>query len=385
LAPYASGYVAMLVEQGYVLSGTEGQLRVMAQLSRWLVQQRAEPVALTAELVERFVGSRPAGRRGVGPLLSYLRGRGVVPEPVAADTPLERLLAGYRDYLVRERGLVAGSVELRERVARLFLDERPEPLELALARLQAGDVTAFVVAQCRNRRRGVAWSRTLTSGLRSLFRYLHVEGWVPVALAQAVPSVAGWRLASLPRALEAEQVARLLESCDRSTVLGGRDFAILMLLSRLGLRSCEIASLRLDDIDWRVGQLTVRGKGSRTERLPLGHDVGEALVSHLRSDRGGTSCREVFLRAPAPHGAISPAGVRSVVHAACDRAGMTRVGAHRLRHTLATELLRTGAGLEQIARVLRHSSVATTAIYAKVDRAALRTLARPWPLAGGAS
>ena len=157
-----------------------------------------------------------------------------------------------------------------------------------------------------------------------------------------------------------------------------------MLLSRLGLRACEVAALGLDDIDWRTGELTVRGKGSRTERLPLPHDVGEALVSYLRAGRRGTSSREVFPRVQAPHGPLSAAGVRSVVHAACDRAGMARVGAHRLRHTLATELLRTGAGLEQIGQVLRHSSVATTAIYAKVDRAALRSLARPWPLEVGA-
>jgi site-specific recombinase XerD len=158
-----------------------------------------------------------------------------------------------------------------------------------------------------------------------------------------------------------------------------------MLLSGLGLRACEVAALGLDDIDWRAGVLSVCGKGSRTERLPLRHDVGEALVSYLRAGRGCSSCREVFLRVIAPDGASTPPGVRSVVHAACDRAGMARVGAHRLRHTLATELLRTGAGLEQIAQVLRHSSVATTAIYAKVDRVALRSLARPWPLAGGAS
>jgi site-specific recombinase XerD len=357
----------------------------MAHLSRWLVEQRAEPVALTPEVVEQFLGSRRAGRRAVGPLLSYLRDLGVVPQPATADTPLERLLAEYRDYLVRERGLVAGSVELRERVARLFLGELPEPLELALQRLQAGDVTAFVVGQCRERRRGVAWSRTLTSGLRSLLRYLHLAGRIPVGLAQAVPSVAGWRLASLPRALEPEQVQRLLERCDRSAALGSRDFAILMLLSRLGLRAGEVAGLRLDDIDWRAGELTVRGKGARTERLPLPHDVGEALVSYLCAGRARTSCREVFLRVQAPHGPLSSGGVCSVVHAACDRAGMARVGAHRLRHTVATELLRAGAGLEQIAQVLRHSGVATTAVYAKVDRVALRSLARPWPLAGGAS
>jgi integrase/recombinase XerD len=386
LALYASGFGAHLLGQGYRPSSAEAQLRLMAHVSRWLAEQRIGPAALTADVVEQFLGLRPVGRRAVGPLLGYLGGLGLLPEaPVEVPTPVERLLAEYREYLVRERGLVAGSVLLRERVAGLFLSELPEPLEVALQQLQAGDVTAFVLARCRSGRCGRAWSKTLTSGLRSLLRYLHVEGWVPVGLAQAVPTVAGWRLASLPRALEAEQVQRLLESCDRSTAMGSRDFAILMLLSGLGLRSCEVAALCLDDIDWRAGELTIRGKGRRTERLPLRHDVGVALVSYLRAGRGCSPCRDVFLRVQAPHGAISPPGVRSVVHGACDRAGMARVGAHRLRHTLATELLRTGVGLEQIAQVLRHSSVATTAIYAKVDRVGLRTLARPWPLAGGAS
>ena len=382
-APYAPGYGVLLVERGYAPSAVEGQLRVLAHVSRWLSEQGVPLVALTPDAVERFLVSRPASRRVFGPLLSYLRDLGLVPEPTVLDTPVERLVVEYREYLVRERGLVAGSVELRERVARLFLAAQSEPIELALRRLRAGDVTAFVVAQCREGRRGAAWSRTLTSGLRSLLRYLHLAGWVPVPLAQAVPSVAGWRLASLPRALEPEQVQRLLDSCDRSTVLGDRDFAVLMVLSRLGLRAGEVAAMRLDDIEWRAGEVVVRGKGARTERLPLPHDVGKAVVSYLRAGRGRASCREVFLRAVAPHGPLSSGGVRSIVHAACDRAGMPRVGAHRLRHTVATELLRAGVGLEQISKVLRHSSMTTTAVYAKVDRAALRSLARPWPLVEG--
>jgi integrase/recombinase XerD len=202
-------------------------------------------------------------------------------------------------------------------------------------------------------------------------------------LAQAVPSVAGWRLSSLPRALEPDQVARLLSSCDRSTPLGRRDFAVLTLLSRLGLRACEVARLSLDDIDWRAGELTIRGKGSTIERLPLPHDVGQALVSYLRAGRSSSSgLREVFLSARAPLASLSSAAVTAVVRHACDRAGVERVGAHRLRHTVATELLRAGASLAQIAPILRHASVSTTAIYAKVDREQLRTLARPWPLAG---
>ena len=168
-------------------------------------------------------------------------------------------------------------------------------------------------------------------------------------------------------------------------MVGRRDLAILLLLARLGLRACEVARLRLDDIDWRAGELTIRGKGSTTERLPLPHEPGEALVSYLRDGRPQADFREVFISVLAPLRALSPAAVVGVVGYACDRAGMERVGPHRLRHTLASDLLRAGTPLAQIAPILRHSSVATTAIYAKIDREALRALARPWPLAGGAT
>jgi integrase/recombinase XerD len=280
--------------------------------------------------------------------------------------------------------LVSGSVRLRERIAREFLAGLGEPIEGALERLQPRDVTGFVTARCRSGGRGVAAARTLTSGMRALLVFLHVAGWVPVALVGAVPSVAGWRLNGLPRGLEAEQVARLLGSCDRRSVVGRRDFAIVLLLSRLGLRACEVAALGVGDIDWRAGELTVHGKGAQTDRLPLPQDVGQALVEHLRDRRPDAACRQVFLRVLAPHGPLSAKGVGAVVRDACDRAGLARVGTHRLRHTLATELLAAGAALTDIAPILRHRNLSTTAIYAKVDRSALRTLARPWPLPAGA-
>ncbi len=392
LAPYAPGFGAYLAGRGYRPASVVDQLWVMAHLSRWLAGEDLAPSALSGEAIERFRSARReryahlCGARALDPLLGYLRGLGVVPElPAVADTPVERLLRDYCEYLLRERGLAASSVAHHEGVARSFLAGRSEPIELALRQLGAGDVTRFVMAQCRSGRWGPGAAKNLTGGLRSLLRFLHVAGWTAVPLAQAVPSVAGWRLSSLPRGLDAEQVTRLCESCDCATVIGRRDRAILSLLARLGLRSCEVATLLLDDIDWRAGELTISGKGS-TSQLPLPHDVGDALVSYLREGRPSSSgSREVFLRARAPHGALSPTGVRSVVHHACDRAGVKRIGAHRLRHSLATELLRAGAPLAQIAPILRHASVSTTAIYAKVDWVALRSLARPWPLADGAA
>ena len=393
LAPFAAGFVVELVGRGYRPRSARGQLELMAHLSRWLAERGLEPGELTQETAERFLAVRREREvslrswRALGPLVGYLRGLGVVSELVAsADTPAERLLSDYREYLLRERGLTAGSMAHLERVARLFLAERSEPLEGALQRLTAGEVTGFVVARCAPGSCSGSTAKILTGGLRSLLRYLHVAGFTAIPLAQAVPRAAGWRLSSLPRALEAEQVARLLESCDPATVTGRRDLAILSLLARLGLRCCEVSGLSLDDIDWRAGEVTIRGKGSTTERLPLPHDVGEALADYLRDGRPAfVGFRDVFVTANAPRRPLSPTGVTHVVGCACKRVGMEPVGAHRLRHTLASDLLRAGTPLAQIAPILRHATVATTATYAKVDRDALRTLARPWPLAGGAA
>jgi integrase/recombinase XerD len=344
---------------------------------------------VTPQAVDEFLTARrDAGhrrrlsRRGLAPLLGYLRRLEVLPEPASSVVaiPAEVLIGEYRDYLVRERGLAAGSVRLYERVARLFLAERSEPIRLNLHRLSAGEVTAFVLHECRSTRRGVASAKSLITALRSLLRFLHVAGWIPNPLAIAVPGVAGWRMSGLPRALAAEQVGGLLESCDRTTAQGRRDFAILTLLARLGLRTQEVADLQLDDVDWRAGELLIRGKGQRWERLPLPQDVGAVLVDYLRHGRPRCLYRSLFLRARAPRMPLTAAGVRSVVHHACDRAGLARVGAHRLRHTVATQLLQAGAPLSEIAQLLRHVSEATTAVYAKVDRAALQAVARPWPV-----
>ena len=393
LASYAAGFVVELVGRGYRPRSVRCQLALMAHLSRWLTEQGLELAALSQEEAERFLEVRRElevslrSWRALGPLIVYLRGLGVIPELVAsADTPVDRLVAEYCDYLLHERGLTVGSVAHWERVARLFLAERSEPLENALWQLSTGEVTGFVVARCASGRCAGSTAKILTGGLRSLLRYLYVAGLTEIPLAQAVPRAAGWRLSSLPRALEAEQVARLLESCDRATVIGRRDLAILSLLARLGLRCCEVSGLCLDDVDWRAGEITIRGKGSATERLPLPHDVGEALVDYLRDGRSASAeFREVFVTAKAPRRPLSPTGVTHVVGCACKRLGIEPVGAHRLRHTLASDLLRAGTPLAQIAPILRHARVATTAIYAKVDRDALRTLARPWPIDGGAA
>jgi site-specific recombinase XerD len=310
--------------------------------------------------------------------LAYLREVGVAPVPAAgaAGGPFERLLEEYRRYLACERGLAPSTVHGHERIARLFLAEREEAGGLGLGRLAAVDVSEFLARECS--RDSIPSAQQLVTGLRALLRYLHVAGVIALPLRWAVPAVADRRGLSLPRGLEPTAVAQLLAGCDRRHLTGRRDYAVLLLLARLGLRAGEVAAMRLEDLDWAVGELLVRGKGNRHERLPLPVDVGEALVSYLRR-RTRSECRAVFLCVRAPRGPISAGVVSQIVRAACTRAGLPRVGAHRLRHTAATGMLRAGSSLPEIAQVLRHRRLHTTAQYARVDRQALRALARPWP------
>ena len=291
----------------------------------------------------------------------------------------ERLLARYRDHLAGERGLVPAVVSRYLKAAALFLGQFPGAA-VGQPALDAAAVNVFCVRELPRHSRANA--ANLASALRSFLRFLHLEGLAGAPVAQAVPAVANRKGQGLPRALPPATVARLLASCDRRTRLGRRDYAMLMLLARLGLRAGEVASMSLDDIGWRAGELTVHGKGSREDRLPLPSDVGAALAAWLRI-RPRVETRAVFLRANAPIGALSPRGVAWAVYNACDRSGVPRAGAHRLRHSLATQMLAAGSSLTEVGQVLRHARVATTAIYAKVDHRALDALVLPWP-GGGA-
>ena len=299
---------------------------------------------------------------------------------VAPDGPVEQLLADYRRYLAGERGLAAHTIYHHERVARVFLGWREKIGGLELERLVAQDVSAFLAAECP--KRSVTGARDLVKGLRGLLRYLHVTGVIATPLQWSVPAVAYHRDRSLPRGLPPKAVARLLASCDRRRAVGRRDYAVLLLLARLGLRAGEVAAMQLEDIDWRRGEFRVRGKGARLDRLPLPADVGRVIVSYLRY-RPQSQFRSVFLLARAPYCPLSGQTVSGIVHRACIRAELPIVHAHRLRHTAATEMLRAGGSLPEVAQVLRHRQLATTNIYAKVDRRSLRALARPWP--GGTS
>lgn len=391
LVPCVAGFRSRLTEQGYTAYSIDDQVLLIAHLSRWLAGQCLSSDDLTVACARQFLGVRraegyahPVSMRGMAPLLDYLRGIGAVPivERDVAVTAVDVLLGSYRLYLIEERGLsVSSTVPHYVDVARSFLQHRSIVDEAGLAGLTSAQVTDFVVSE--SRRRTVGYAKSITTRLRCWLRYLHVEGLTPNALAAAVPSVAGWQLTGLPQAISATDVARLLKSCDCRRTIGRRDFAILTVLVRLGLRAAEVAALRLDDIDWRGGEVTIHGKGNQEDRLPLPHDVGEAIVGWLLRGRPRGAGPTVFTRILAPHRALSARAVSGVVRQACARAGLPPMGSHRLRHTVATETLRAGGTLSEVGQLLRQRSLAATSIYAKVDRRALSAVVQPWP-GGGA-
>ena len=390
LSVFAAGFLDELVGRGYRPGTAAKQLQLMAHVSRWMTAREVEPGALGRAEIERFLRERFASRaqlvsaRALRPLLDYLRGLGVVPQAGSreASTPAGALLDRYAEHLLVRRGLNPSTVRNYCNDARVFLADRElVGGELALDRLDVAAINEYLLR--RSRRGSVCSAKATVTGLRSLLRFLHLEGLIDRDLAVSVPSVAKWRLASLVKALDLDSVARLLDGCDRATAVGRRDFAILMLLSRLGLRIGEVAALRLQDLDWRAGELVVCGKGGRRGRLPLPVDVGEAIVEWLGDGRPDCQGRFVFTRARGPHEGLHASSLNGVVHRACRRAGLPEVGPHRLRHTAATQMLRAGSSLRDVGQVLRHRSSEVTSIYAKVDRRALAALVQPWP--GGAA
>lgn len=386
MGPHIGGLQARLLELGYAPGTVRGLLKDAGALGRWMVSEDLELVQLSEGAIVGFLSARRASRhrrlptvRSFAPLLEYLRSEALVP-PVTGgpSTPVDELVADYVAWLVVERGLAAPTVLRYERLARRFLRERAAEVGAGFAEnLTGADVVAFLVRECSRLTVGAAKGRV--AELRSLLRFLYLKGLTPLAMATAVPPVAGWHDTRVPTGIAPSDVQRLLDGCDRTDPVGVRDFAILMLVARLGLRSAEVARLELGDIDWRGGEIVVRGKARRQDRLPLPSDVGEALSNYLCEARPSTSIRQVFLACKAPTRAIRPDLVSGVTVRACERAGVPRVGAHRLRHALATELLRRGATLVEVSQVLRHRDLATTAIYAKVDLGALRQVAQPWP------
>ena len=386
LAPFADGLRQELAGRGYALDTVTDHVHLLADLSGWLADGGLTAADLTGEAAGEFLRARRAAghctgvtARALAPALGYLRGVQAAPppgQPVPA-TPLEELLGAYRQYLLGERGVSAGTVTHYLRYARAFLAGLPGSLAQALAGLSAAQVTGHVLEQAQ-RRRGKPPDMVTLPALRSLLRYLHAAGHVPLPLAGAVPAGRRWRQV-LPRAASADHLRAVLAGCDRERAGGRREYAIVLAMTRLALRGGEVAGLQLADVGWRSGELTIRGKGGRADILPLPADVGEAMADYLLHARPATTAPQLFVTMKAPFSGLTAPAVTQVVGRACERAGVPSFGPHRIRHAAACELLAAGASLEEIGQLLRHAQQRTTAIYARVDQARLAELAMPCP------
>jgi len=386
-------FAAWAREQGYEVHSRHRKVHLAACFCRWLGQRVLSGRRVCAKHATQYLCSRarrvqirfcdhPALRQ----FLEFLRREGSIPaEKVVARrlTPVERQTRAFETYLRNERVLAEATVVNYVPFVRRFLADRFGTGRIALSRLCARDVVRFVQRQAPHLHRRSA--KLLTTALRSFLRYARYRGEVATDLAAAVPCVPNWSMASIPRGIPPEAVRQLLASVDRRTAVGRRDYAILLLLARLGLRASEVVSLELDDFDWAAGQLNVRGKGNQRAALPLSPEVGRAIAAYLRDGRPPSPSRRAFLQAKAPiRGLLGQTVIKSIVGGALERARIKSPtkGAHQFRHALATQMLRGGASLTEIGEVLRHRSPQTTTIYAKVDLDALRPLALPWPGGG---
>lgn len=386
LVPFADELSSMLAAAGYTPLSIVNQLRLLAHVSRWMDGQAYSVTELTGEVLEEYLAAAHAAGRvslcSQGGLTHLLRALSIPradPDP-PAESSAERLLASFGQHLLNERGLAASTTTAYLLRASRFLAWTAA--DGNVSGLTTGDVTRAVLRESQTVSVGSA--QFFVAALRSFLRFCFVEGLIAVDLAPAALTVTGRRRSTLPRGISPKDARALLRACDRRQASGRRDYAVIVTLLRLGLRAQEVASLTLDDIDWRAAEIVVHGKGSRVERLPLPADVGEAIVGYLQRGRPQTTNRAVFLRSIAPTGPLGRGGVSCIVRYASVRAGLPPMGAHRLRHTLACDMVAANVPLPEIGQVLRHRNLASTANYARVDLEALRGLAQPWPsLAGG--
>jgi site-specific recombinase XerD len=384
-AAHIDKFAESLAGEGYVSQTAKAKCALVADLSHWLKQRGVSLAQLDEARLKQFhTHRRGSGRRGdvsTGhQLLEHLRCLGVVPAlPQKVDRSAQgQLTRDYESFLSSERGLAPATLVSYLPIVRRFLTAHFGNKALGLQDLQPQDLHRFILHQVPRCSR--TYSKLMVTALRSFLRFLCQRGIIETDLASALFGVAHWRLSHLPKSLPPDQVERLLRCCDRSTASGQRDYAILLLLARLGLRGGEVLAMTLDDLDWERGEILVRGKGQRLERLPLPKDVGTALVQYLRQVRPTCSTRKVFIRLKAPHRGLRQTSICCVVRRALQRAGLNPdfKGAHLLRHSLATKMLRRGASLGEIGQLLRHRQPTTTQIYAKVDIKALRGIALPW-------
>lgn len=386
---YAILFAARLLKDGICQRVTWRSLKLFHYLMCWVAANKLETAGLNEHIIQaffRYRARRQVIQRGepaaLARLLLALRDAGLIPlADIPKPTEHEAIFQAFSDYLEKERGLAPSSALNHLPVVRQFLRELCPAGVADLTKLDQEDVIRYIERHASDW--SVAASRTMCWALRGFLRYLYFKGLISLNLADCIPSIRRWRFSSLPTYMSSEQVQRVLDSCDQATAMGRRDYAVLMLLARLGLRASEVAVLTLDDIDWRSGEMLIHGKGRRQSMMPIPPDVGDAIVAYLRDGRPHASCRRLFFRMRAPHKGFSSGGaITMIARQALDRAdihGHAHRGAHLFRHSLATNLLRSGATFSQIGQLLRHEHIDSTRIYAKVDIDALRPLSLPWP------
>ncbi len=387
LAPHADGFRAALDARGFSPWSQMFYLHLLADVSRWPGRHGLDASGLTDASAFAFQQDRRSrgrarfrGMQGLALLLSFLRDAGAAPPPAAAEPGDEAgvLVAGFAGCLAGERGLRPQTVVLYAAAARRFLGSLPAGDGDVLAGLTADAVRSFVIAE--SSRRGTGSLKNQVTAVRSLPRFLHLRGRIPDPVDGAAPAAAGWHRPPLTRKIRPGDVAAILASCDRDTHAGRRDYAIVMLLARLGLRAGEAAAARAGDIGWRSGTILVRGKGGRDERLPLPADAGAAIADYCRNARPRAAASGMlFLHARAPYGPLSSSAVAHVAVRACRRAGLPPASAHQLRHAAATAMRRAGAPLPEISQLLRHQHEGTTSKYGTIDPDELGPVTSPWP------
>lgn len=385
-------FSARLLAEGHCQQSAWRNIRIVDDFGRWLTRNSGAVGDIDEATVDRYMGFRARYRRpfcgdraALNRFLAVLREADLIaPQRPPHLSAHEQVVADFRHYLREQGGFAPRTIITHLPTLRRFLAEHCKHGTRGFSRLAAADIVSFVAhhaphqSTCSTRR--MCWT------LRSFLRYLRYKDLIWIDLASAVPPVRTWRFASLPRYLAPGEVQKVLDAIDRSTSLGRRDYAVLVLLARLGLRASEVTTLCLQDIDWQSGVLTIRGKARQRAQMPLPNEVGAAIGDYLQHGRPRSQSRRVFLREWAPHiGFASAASVTMIARVALERAQIDtpRKGAHVFRYTLATQLLRSGASLTQIGQLLRHHSQDSTRIYAKVDVEALRGLAVRWP--GGVS
>jgi integrase/recombinase XerD len=392
LVSYLRPFGHSLIEQGYFGNYLRRHVKLAMYFSQWLKRRGVGLRGITSEHVSGYLKWRdrqrltlPDQSAAIGHLIMFLRSIRAIPAGTISEpplTPVERAIRAYEQYSIQKRGLASVTVANYARFIRDFLKDRFSDGAVKLSCLSAADVNGFVQRRAPSLRRRQA--KSMTIALRSFLRYARWRGAIKLDLAAAVPTVPNWSMSSVPRAIAPDKTTKLLRSIDRQTQQGCRDYAVLLLLARLGLRAGEVASLELDDIDWSAGRLSARVKGSRRSEMPMSVEVGKAIAVYLRQGRPKSSSRRVFLRLKAPHqGFRGQSAVGSIVRHALLRAGIdspTR-GAHQFRFGLASQMLRQGASLAEIGALLGHQHPDTTRIYTKIDLKALHTLALPWPRA----